>query len=135
LKELIERATDIMQEVALFKDMGDFYINGRADLLISDTVIDYKTDVDIAARIKEYEVQLCLYSIALGAEKAYIYSVKDGKLLPVTLNKEALLEDIRKRINDPKERIPGEHCEECSYRGICCENGRLEFRKDGIGSE
>ncbi len=108
-----------MEEVSFLKDMGDFYIKGRADLLISDTVIDYKTDADIAARMKEYEVQLCLYSIALGTEKACIYSVKDGKLLPVTLNKEALLNDIRKRIKNPKERISGEHCEECFYKEIC----------------
>jgi len=116
----IERAESVLEsselkeegieEVSFLKDMGDFYIKGRADLLISDTVVDYKTDADIAARMKEYEVQLCLYSIALGTEKACIYSVKDGKLLPVTLNKEKLLRDIRKRIKDPKEKIPGEHC-------------------------
>jgi ATP-dependent helicase/nuclease subunit A len=120
LKDLMEKAES---EVELFRDFGDFCIKGRADLFIPEKnmVVDYKTDVDLTQRINEYKIQLTLYSLCLNDARAYIYSVRDGTLLPVDMDRAKLLEDLGERVRDLRERkrILGEHCERCVYRLLC----------------
>jgi len=81
---------EAVTEVSFLKDMGDFCIKGRADLVVPEKrmVIDYKTDADLSERMKEYEAQLALYAICLGSTEAYIYSVRDGSLLPISMDRE-----------------------------------------------
>jgi len=107
LKELIERATDEMQEVALFKDMGSFYIRGRADLVLfldgKTMVVDYKTDADIGVRIDDYRIQLSLYSLCFDNPELYIYSVREGKLIPIQTTPP--MEEIERRIEELRDRV------------------------------
>lgn len=120
LKDLMEKAES---EVELFRDFGAFCIKGRADLFIPEKnmVVDYKTDVDLTQRRKEYDVQLTLYSLCLNDARAYIYAVREGVLLPVDVDRAKLIEDLRERVKDlgGRRRIEGEHCTRCFYRRIC----------------
>jgi len=120
LKDLMKEA---VMEVELFRDFGDFCIKGRADLFVPEKniVVDYKTDVDLTQRINEYKIQLTLYSLCLNDAKPYIYAVRDGVLLPVSMDREKLIEDLGERVKDLRERkrIRGDHCERCVYRLLC----------------
>jgi ATP-dependent helicase/nuclease subunit A len=128
--ELKEMMPGAMEEVSFLKDMGDFCIKGRADLFLPEKrmVIDYKTDADLSERMKEYEVQLTLYAICLESTEACIYSVRDGALIPVRMDRNKLIADLRGRVRDlrDRKRIRGDHCEKCVYREICGSEGALK---------
>ncbi|ANV85832.1 hypothetical protein AWQ21_14975 (plasmid) [Picosynechococcus sp. PCC 7003] len=123
------------KEVTLELSQNKLVLNGRADLIGADFVLDIKTDSK--PNPIEHRFQLWAYARAAGKPQAHIAYLRQRQLHtfhPTDLediNQEAhtLMQQIAQRDYTPKP--DPEHCVYCPYNQIC-EAGQLALQIDAI---
>lgn len=75
------RKGTVAKEVPVALEVEGVRLEGRADRVGDDWVLDYKTDQ--AVDLENYHLQVALYAQALQKGKAYIADLRQGKLHPV----------------------------------------------------
>jgi ATP-dependent helicase/nuclease subunit A len=104
-------------------DAGPIGINGVADLVGMDFVLDYKTDAEVDR--DEHRFQLWAYAEAFKKEKAYVAYLRHNKLIEYTCDELARSREdahlmLDKIAGGVFEATPSEKaCSACAYRSIC----------------
>lgn len=117
------RGIECQKEVKFRFDMNGLILEGIADLVGEDFVLDYKTDAEIHPT--EHVFQLWAYAKALKKQRAYIAYLKHDFLHEFTADDLAAAEaDAIKMINSIRSGIceptPSRSvCTVCQYRSVC----------------
>jgi len=117
----------------------DGVISGRADVILDEengqigklAIVDYKVTAD-EARVKRYEEQLKVYSLAgrgegLTVEAAYLHELKEGSRSPINISEAATqttFAAVSRRLRKLRDsefiaKPDVDRCQACEYRLIC----------------
>lgn len=91
------RGAGAAKEVPVALEVAGVRLEGRADRVGEDWVLDYKTDrrVDLEA----YRLQVGVYALALGKRRAYVADLREGRCYDVPLEGvEALVEELLREL-------------------------------------
>jgi ATP-dependent exoDNAse (exonuclease V) beta subunit len=136
-----ERAARVEREFDFLMAVDDLVVRGQIDLWFEEggelVLVDYKTDavtgLDVAARARDYELQLKLYAMAVERvadrppDRAWLHFLKPNAMVEVDLAP-SLLDSPEQMVRDfveaqEKLEFPlreGEQCKRCPfYKDIC----------------
>jgi ATP-dependent helicase/nuclease subunit A len=145
LSQRIEKATRVEREYGLLFELEDLILRGQIDVWWEEgerlVVADYKTDrfdPDMEPdRLRPYELQLWLYSLALERltgrlpDEAWLVFARTGKSVEVSLDPVALqaargcLADLKRaQESNSFPLVEGSHCQVCDFYRQLCPAGR-----------
>ncbi|CAN5468068.1 hypothetical protein BH10ACI2_BH10ACI2_03130 [soil metagenome] len=117
------RSADCEREKVFTINLNGVRLNGVADLVGPDFVLDYKTDAEMEPA--EHRFQLWAYAKAFERSKAFIAYLRQGMLHEFATDKLALIEDESEALlagiyNGEYEPKPSErNCSRCPFNTIC----------------
>lgn len=93
------RGNAVAKEVPVALELLGVRLEGRADRVGEDWVLDYKTDRGVDA--KAYLLQVGVYALALGKPRALVADLREGKLY------EEASQEVRKKAEEVLRRLMG----------------------------
>lgn len=129
-KEFREKAEG--REVPLVYEVDGFRLDGRADLVGPDWVVDFKTGE--GTRPEDHALQLWAYARALEKQKVYLADLRQGKAVRVSTDgmKDKAYQVVKGiREGDFHPTPSPQACTICPYRveQLCPEGGELKLNK------